>query len=222
MSALTNLLDYNPISHRARDPLPIEALAALQSVPSNVFCNIIADLIVGGQAALTTMEPKWIVPTAATATLLGIVRATKSRFQFRKSPISNRPFAPPAAISTCLCFDFSTSPARSPEFPNPPSAPHVMQAEESCIRRLPHCPIFNLCSLLSCLDFSTFRSLPPANRQLDVGSWQAARQCHTMTQVKKIPSKRTRLKASLNITERNPAAECGESSRRPVRDYLRF
>jgi hypothetical protein len=35
-------------------PLAIKALAALDSVPANVFCNCLANLIVGGSAALIT------------------------------------------------------------------------------------------------------------------------------------------------------------------------
>lgn len=60
-------------------PLPIKALAALTTIPVNVFCNYLANIVAGGWTAMHAVDSTTLVAAAAVAGLFGWIRHLTNR-----------------------------------------------------------------------------------------------------------------------------------------------
>jgi len=60
-------------------PLPIKALAALATIPANVFCNYLANIMAGGWTAMQAVDSRTFVAAAAVAGLFGWIRHLTNR-----------------------------------------------------------------------------------------------------------------------------------------------
>jgi tetratricopeptide (TPR) repeat protein len=69
-------------------PLPIKALAALTTIPANVFCNYLANIMAGGWTAMQAVDSKTFVAAAAVAGLFGWIRHLTNRDEKEKEQLA--------------------------------------------------------------------------------------------------------------------------------------
>ena len=138
-------------------PLPVSALAALDSVPANVFCTCLANLIVGGSAALAATNPIVLAATTAVAALFGFFRARKEHKQkeqerfildlLRQAADDSRQGATDSLTALQLITDIAKGNIKLSAKPDPSLASEISilksQIEDAC-RRIVAAPIRGL------------------------------------------------------------------------------